>query len=169
MTFFGTKKKTKKHDWRAIGAGIFYSLPTTDLILWVGSGGGGDRDNWEWRRRRVSSSIWRVPKFTIWARWTWSTCTGESRRGFYLHSTSLWLINSCFESFSHPRSAYGSRLEKRTSNFENYGVPKRAQIQVSKSSWKGKRLKRKRMEAKWSTFPLCVSQDMQKCDAVDAE
>ena len=169
MPFFGTKKKTKKHDWRAIGAGIFYSFPTTDLILWVGSGGGGDRDNWEWRRRGVSSSIWRVPEITIWARWTWSTCTGESRRGFYLHSTSFWLINSCFESCSHPRSAYRSPLEKRTSNFENYGVPKRAQIQVSKSSWKGKRLKKRRMEAKWSTFPLCVSQEMQKCDAMDAE
>ena len=74
-----------------------------------------------------------------------------------------------FESCSHPRSAYRSRLEKRTSNFENYGVPKRAQIQVSKSSWKGKRLKKRRMEAKWSTFPLCVSQEMQKCDAMDAE
>ena len=117
MPFFGTKKKTKKHDWRAIGAGIFYSFPTTDLILWVGSGGGGDRDNWEWRRRGVSSSIWRVPKITLWARWTWSTCTGESRRGFYPHSTSFWLINSCLNlvAIFDQHTGLAWRRERRTS------------------------------------------------------
>ena len=117
MPFFGTKKKTKKHDWRAIGSGIFYSFPTTDLIFWVGSGGGGDRDNWEWRRRGVSSSIWRVPKITLWARWTWSTCTGESRRGFYPHSTSFWLINSCLNlvAIFDQHTGLAWRRERRTS------------------------------------------------------
>ena len=75
----------------------------------------------------------------------------------------FWLINSCFESCSHPRSAYRSPLEKRTSNFENYGVPKRAQIQVSKSSWKGKRLIKRRMEAKWSTFATVRFVWVKKC------